>query len=212
MIRHHLTEALLLAYSAGQLPEAHNLAIATHISLCDDCRAQVESYDALGGAVIDECASVSLAADSLTATLDRIRNGAPTQNDTPSTRGVFPAPLQDYVGGDLSAVRWRSIGGGVQQAILPTSKRATARLLRIPGGVAVPDHSHNGLELTLVLQGAFADEDGRFGRGDIEIADQNVTHTPTAEPGMDCICLAVTDAPLRFNSFIPRMLQPFLKI
>lgn len=212
MIRHHLNDSLLMAYSAGQLPEAHNLAIATHISLCDDCRARLESYDALGGAMIEGCAAVRLSDDSLTATLARIRDAAPTPRPTPAKRGVFPAPLQDYVGGDLSAVRWRSIGGGVQQAILPTSKGATARLLRIPGGTAVPDHSHGGLELTLVLQGAFADEDGRFARGDIEIADQDVTHTPTAEPGADCICLAVTDAPLRFNSLIPRLLQPFLKI
>ncbi|MGB1033531.1 MAG: transcriptional regulator, partial [Primorskyibacter sp.] len=27
-----------------------------------------------------------------------------------------------------------------------------------------------------------------------------------------CICLAVTDAPLRFTSFLPRLLQPFLRI
>lgn len=212
MIRHHLTESLLLAYSAGQLPEAHNLAIATHVSLCDDCRAQLESCDALGGAVLETCAPVNLAEDSLAATLARIRGAAPTRQTAPRVQGIFPAPLQDYVGGDLASVRWRSVGGGVQQAILPTSRGASARLLRIPGGKAVPDHGHRGLELTLVLQGAFSDEDGRFARGDIEIADQSVTHTPTAEPGPDCICLAVTDAPLRFNSLIPRMLQPFLKI
>lgn len=212
MIQHHLNDTLLMAYSAGQLPEAHNLAVATHISLCDDCRARMESFDAVGGSVIEGCEAVTLADDSLAATMARIRGAAPVQHTAPVKRGVFPAPLQDYVGGDLDAVRWRSIGGGVKQAILPTSKGASARLLRIPGGTAVPDHTHGGLELTLVLQGAFADEGGRFARGDIEIADQEVTHTPTAEAGQDCICLAVTDAPLQFNSLIPRLLQPFLKI
>ncbi|MCB1407317.1 MAG: ChrR family anti-sigma-E factor [Rhodobacteraceae bacterium] len=212
MIRHHLTDSLLMAYSAGQLPEAHNLAVATHVSLCDECRARMESFDTLGGAVIDSVEGVGLSDDSLAATLARIRDAAPPAQRAPRKRGVFPGPLQDYVGGDLDAVRWRSIGGGVQQAILPTTKQASARLLRIPGGTAVPDHGHRGLELTLVLQGAFSDEDGHFGRGDIEIADQQVNHTPTAEPGEDCICLAVTDAPLRFNSLIPRLLQPFVRI
>ncbi|MEQ8255670.1 MAG: transcriptional regulator, partial [Roseovarius confluentis] len=37
-------------------------------------------------------------------------------------------------------------------------------------------------------------------------------HTPVAEVGADCICLAVTDAPLRFRGFIPRIAQPFLRI
>ena len=52
-IKHHLNEELLMAYAAGSLPEAFNLMVATHVSLCDECRARVESYDALGGAVIE---------------------------------------------------------------------------------------------------------------------------------------------------------------
>ena len=100
----------------------------------------------------------------------------------------------------------------MKQAILPTSESASARLLFIPAGAAVPDHGHRGMELTLVLQGAFADETDRFARGDVEVADQDMEHMPVADIGADCICLAATDAPLRFTSLIPRLLQPFLKI
>ena len=101
---------------------------------------------------------------------------------------------------------------GVKQAILSTDKAATARLLYIPGGQSVPDHGHRGMELTLVLQGAFRDETDRFGPGDVEIASEDVEHTPVAENGEACICLAATDAPLRFRSLIPRLAQPFLRI
>ena len=101
---------------------------------------------------------------------------------------------------------------GVKQAILPTSKDAIARLLYIPAGSAVPDHGHHGTELTLVLQGAFADETDHFGPGDIEIANEDMHHTPVAAPGVDCICLAATDAPLKFKALMPRLAQPFLKI
>jgi putative transcriptional regulator len=120
---------------------------------------------------------------------------------------VFPTPLQDYVGGDLDAVEWRRIGGGVSQAVLETSDRATVRLLRIPAGVAVPDHGHRGMELTLVLQGAFRDDTDRFGPGDIEVANEEMVHQPVAEAGLDCICLSATDAPLRFSGILPRMAQ-----
>ena len=61
------------------------------------------------------------------------------------------------------------------------------------------------MELTLVLQGAFRDAEDRFGPGDVEIADEELEHTPVAEAGADCICLAATDAPLRFNRLIPRL-------
>jgi len=101
---------------------------------------------------------------------------------------------------------------GVRQAILPTSKAATARLLHIPAGAAVPDHGHRGTELTLVLQGAFVDQVSRFGPGAIEIVNEDLNHTPVADIGADCICLAATDAPLRFRALMPRLAQPFLRI
>jgi putative transcriptional regulator len=37
-------------------------------------------------------------------------------------------------------------------------------------------------------------------------------HTPVALAGQDCICLAATDAPLRFRGLIPRLAQPLLRI
>lgn len=216
MIRHHLNDALLMAYSAGQLPEAFNLIVATHVSMCDECRARLESFDAVGGALLEQPAGEPLpvlAADSLAATMARVRGAAPQPRPArPARRGLFPAPLAEYVGGDLDAVRWRPVGGGVKQAILPTARDASARLLYIPGGVAVPDHGHRGTELTLVLQGAFRDEFDRFGPGDIEIATEADVHTPVAEEGPPCICLATTDAPLRFKGLVPRLLQPFLRI
>jgi putative transcriptional regulator len=101
---------------------------------------------------------------------------------------------------------------GVRQAILSTDKAATARLLYIPAGAAVPDHGHHGNELTMVLQGGFSDEYDHFLRGDVEIADEDINHTPIADVGEDCICLAVTDAPLKFSGLMPRLLQPLLRI
>jgi len=213
MIRHHLSDALLLGYSAGQLPEAFNLIVAAHVAMCDECRARLAAHDSVGGALLEDCDSVPMAKDSLSATLARIKGHAPEARVKPApARGVLPAPLRDYVGGDLENVRWRAIGGGVKQAILPTTRAASARLLFIPGGVAVPDHGHRGTELTLVIRGAFRDETDRFGPGDIEIATEELEHTPVAEAGVDCICLAVTDAPLKFNAFMPRILQPFMRI
>ena len=51
-----------------------------------------------------------------------------------------------------------------------------------------------------------------FARGDIEDADEDLQHVPTATADADCICLAVTDAPLRFRSWLVRLVQPVLGI
>ena len=218
-IQHHLSDKLLMAYAAGTLPEAFGLVVATHVSICDECRARAASFDAVGGAVLDtDAAPVAMGANALATTMARIKAQASQPRYTPPATpaaqpcAVLPAPLRAYVGGGLDAVKWRSIGGGVRQAILPTSAQASARLLHIPAGMAVPDHGHRGLELTLVLQGAFSDSEDRFARGDVEIATEDLEHTPVAEPGLDCICLAATDAPLKFRTLIPRLAQPFLRI
>lgn len=212
-IKHHLSDALLMAYSAGSLPEAFSLAVAAHVTMCDECRARLGAFDTLGGALMDGCGNADLSDTAFEQTLARIDQGEPHEASPPApTTGVLPKPVRDYIGGDLDDVKWKSVGMGVKQAILPTSPDATARLLYIPAGAAVPDHGHRGTELTLVLQGAFCDEVDRFGPGDIEIADEELDHTPVAEVGADCICLAATDAPLRFRGVIPRIAQPFLRI
>lgn len=213
-IKHHLTDAILMAYSAGTLPEAFNLVVATHISMCDECRARMHEFDAVGGTVLDSAEEMAMSAGSFEATMALIADGDWSEPERPIRMddAVFPAPLQDYVGGDLSDVKWRKIGGGVSQAILETEGEATVRLLKIPGGVAVPDHGHRGTELTLVLQGAFKDETDRFGPGDVEVANEDLEHQPIAEEGLDCICLAATDAPLKFNALIPRIAQNFMRI
>ena len=216
-IKHHLTEPLLMGYAAGTLPEAFNLVVATHISMCDSCRAALAEYEAVGGEVLLGNDPVDVAEDALAATLAMIESGADVsavvkRAPPPSNKGIFPAPLRQYVDGDLDDVKWRKIGGGVSQMILETSKEASVRLLHIPAGTAVPEHGHRGTELTLVLQGAFVDETDRFGAGDVEVANEDLNHTPVAEDGVDCICLAATDAPLKFNSLMPRIAQKFVGI
>jgi putative transcriptional regulator len=213
-IKHHLTDAMLMGYAAGSLPEAFNLLVATHCSLCDECRARLMEFESLGGEVLDDQDCAEMSQGSLAATMALITDPSWGQVKPRAVRprGVFPSPLQDYVGGDLDSVRWTRLGGGVAQAILPTAHDASVRLLRIPGGVKVPDHGHRGTEMTLVLQGAYSDATDRFGPGDVEMADADMTHQPVAEPGVDCICLAATDAPLRFRGLIPRIAQGFLRI
>ena len=206
-VRHHLSEELLTAYAAGALPEAFALVVATHLSMCDECRAMAESLDGIGGTLIEALDGAAMDAGALEAVMARLdaAPAAPIRVD----RGVLPAPVRAYIGGDLDAVKWKPVGMGVKQAVLQTSDSAAARLLYIPAGAAMPEHSHRGMELTLVLQGAFEDDSDRFGPGDVEIADDEVDHTPVADVGADCICLAATEGRLRFKSWLPRLAQPF---
>ncbi len=212
-IKHLVPDTLLMAYSAGTLPEAYSLAVAAHVSMSDESRARLAAFDAIGGSLVETSESETMSAGNLEATMAKIDALNEQMIELPKAKkGVLPAPVQEYVGGDLDSVKWRPVGMGVKQAILPVSGDATARLLYIPAGGAMPDHGHRGMELTVVFQGAYSDEMERFGPGDIDVAGEDDDHTPVADIGADCICLTVTDAPLRFRSWLPRVLQPFFRI
>lgn len=210
-IRHSIPDDLLMGYAAGALPQAFDLVVATHVSLSDDARARLESFEAIGGTILENMDTVEIEQDSLEQTLARIGAMDPVEKPKRSG-GIFPTPLQRIVGGDLDSVTWKGLGMGAKHCVLQSGTEGTVRLLLIPAGQAMPKHSHRGMEMTLVLQGAFRDEDGLYARGDIEVADEDVDHAPVAEAGEDCICLVATDAKLRFNGILPRIAQPFLGI
>jgi putative transcriptional regulator len=46
---HHPGEATLLAYAAGGLGEGLSLVVASHLSFCPECRANVAAGEAVGG-------------------------------------------------------------------------------------------------------------------------------------------------------------------
>ncbi|SLN71863.1 Anti-sigma-E factor ChrR [Roseovarius albus] len=209
VITHHIPDHILAAYAAGNLPHAFAIVVASHVSLCDECRVALEAHQTVGGAVMEGADSVAVSnalKDNLFAQLDEPFTPQPVFE----RKGVYPGPVVEALKG--KEPRWKKLGMGVRQDILAANDQGSVRLLYIPPGQAVPDHGHNGLELTLVLQGSFSDQTGRFGTGDVEVATEDLDHTPIADEGEPCICLAATDAPLRFNAWVPRLLQPIFRI
>ena len=217
-IDHHPSEALLLDYASGALGEGWSVAIATHLALCPTCRQVVRDMESIGAALMEglEPAPIS---GNIKPDMFNVPFAEQAEEETisvpieTSPTPVLPEPLRRYIGGDLDQVPWRRLGLGAYQCLLPTDEDETiVRLLRIPAGNLVPSHSHDGVELTLVLDGAFSDSTGRYVRGDLQEADGSLEHQPHAAVGADCICLVVTDAPLRFSSRAARIVQPFIGI
>jgi putative transcriptional regulator len=218
-IKFHVSNDILVSYSAGTLDEASSLLVATHLALCPHCRARNRSADSLGGYLLDSLEEVPVSSAMKDAVLTRVRSEPSVGvNEVESAcrtsrDAIIPDPLRSYLGGDLEELHWRRLAPRVQQIAVPTADgRSKARLLRFQSGLTVPSHGHNGRELTLVLAGSLCDRDSILYRGDIAETDERTEHQPFAGPDEDCICLAVTDAPLRFKSRMARLLQPFLGI
>ncbi len=217
MPQHHPADDLLIAYAAGSQEEPLALVVATHLALCARCRSEVERLEELGGVLLDEQEPEALGESSLEHVLARLDEAAPEE---PTQRAAatapadprLPRPLRDYLGAGLERLDWTSYRGLEKVELLPEAHGFRTRLMRIKSGTAMPAHTHEGSELTLVLAGGFSDEHGHFLRGDLAEADASVDHRPVADPGEDCLCLAVTDAPLRLTGPFGRLLNPFLHI
>jgi putative transcriptional regulator len=199
-VRHHPGQELLLDYASGAADEGLALVVATHLCFCAECRRTVALAEAAGGALLEETAPLKEGAlDAVLARLDE--PAAPPPTPVPGT----PSPLWPYLANGLAGVRWRGMGQHLAFANLFRRGRTRVRLLKGAPGADTGIHGHGGLEYTLVLAGGFTDETGSYGPGDLQVATADTVHNPIADPGEDCINLAVTTAPLRFNGLVPRL-------
>ena len=209
----HPGPELLMDYASGALPEPVALLVASHVSLCRECQGEVERLEALGGALFDTLPAEPLGDAALDRALARLE--LPEAPEAPPSRPAaggcndlrLPRPLRDYLSGDLDSLGWKVRGGVAEVELLKDYPGIRTRLLRIRAGTALPQHTHEGMEMTLLLAGGFSDETGHYLRGDVALADPSVDHRPVADPGEDCLCLAVTDAPLRLTGRFGRYLN-----
>ncbi len=217
-VRHHPSEALLLDYISGALGETWSLGIATHLALCPTCRRTADVFESIGGDMLETIDPTPLSGDTASKMMARLDGEDDTGvvHDVAPKRSVsrtLPQPLYDYLGKDLTDLKWQRLGMGAFQSLIDTPEHGvTARLLRIPAGRPVPEHTHRGLELTLILSGEFSDATGTYKRGDLQEADETLEHQPCAGADEDCICLAATEAPTKFKSLLGRILQPIVGI
>jgi putative transcriptional regulator len=212
MTEHRNVDDLLIAHAAGKLPEPVGLAVATHLALNPAARARYRRYEAVGGALLDQLEPAELAPDAwerLEAQLDDAALELDCRAVAADLR--LPQPLRDYVAGPLESLRWRNYGAAAEIELPIKAPGYRTTLIRVRAGRQVPQHTHEGSELTVVLDGAFHDETGHYGRGDLVIADSSLDHRPMADECRDCLCLAVTDAPLRLTGRFGRFLNPFIR-
>jgi putative transcriptional regulator len=213
-ITHHADDATLMSYAAGTLPEALSSVVASHVTLCSRCRAEVTLMEKLGAVILTQLPSAALLSapprapdrditltdegDHVLAAIDR--------------SGDIPAPLSRLVGSDLSSIQWKRLGFGMWHVPLPLSagSKGDLRLFKVAPGQAMPEHGHGGSELSLILAGSYTDSIGRFGVGDVADLDDEVEHRPLADRTTGCICVIASAEKAKFKGLFARMVQPFV--
>jgi putative transcriptional regulator len=202
MVREHIDtiDSLLARYVAGTLPTPARVLVEAHLELKPDNRIKVANLEAMAGLELLNIDPVAL--DDRDAMLESVLGSSLPGATRPvlnANERVFPKALYDFVGFDAGDVPWRTKMPGFKEYELGDIEGCHVNLFWIKPGRTVPAHTHEGSELSLVLDGAFSDARGHYGRGDISVADDSVDHRPSADTGRPCIGFAVMDAPLKLT-------------
>lgn len=204
----HPIDALMAHYASGQLSPALHGLVAAHLAIKPDNRGFVGALEALSARELETTAPTAIRnRDSRLASIFEMSSESIARK--PQTDAIIPAPLADFIGYRLDAVPWRTVLPGIREFQVPQADKTSgeASLLWIKPGRIMPSHTHDGAEVTLVLKGGFSDASGHYRRGDIAFADSDVDHRPRADEDEDCVCFAVTDAPLRLTGPFGRIVQ-----
>ncbi|MEL7463728.1 MAG: ChrR family anti-sigma-E factor [Pseudomonadota bacterium] len=202
----HPTDALLAQYAAGDMPEGASLAIAAHLNFCPVCRAKVAEYEAMfGGVMAAEPQMAEAPPAELLDRLDEVED-APTRI---VAQGPLPRALANHIGMDFDSIPWKFRLPGVMEYEFIDANGEKASLLKVRPGAAVPQHTHEAEELTVVFDGLLEDGGARYGIGDFAMADQSVDHQPQAGGDRTCVCLAVVTGGLTFTGRFSRALNLF---
>ncbi len=193
-------DQLLAHYVAGNLPAPLSALVGSHIEIKEEGRRIADSFEMLAGR---ELAAINpQVLSNRDGMLDAIFSSAAPQNVTRSdapTCPVFPRSLIEYTGHTAETIPWRNKLPGLKEFRIAQTPGFEAHVYWIRAGRAMPHHTHGGSEMTLVLDGGFADGIGHYQRGDVAAADETVDHRPVADLDGPCICFAVTTAPLKMT-------------
>ncbi|MBS4696407.1 cupin domain-containing protein [Aeromonas allosaccharophila] len=222
MIKAHPTDPMLRAFAADELPLPLAVGLSAHCELCPDCAARLKTFEeelaqqylassaehelaprddvALDAGFDAMLADILAQPEPVAAPVIDLPRAQPGELEVAGHAYRLPRVLARY-----RSPRWRHIGAIRQQSLPLDEMGARASLLHIEAGGRIPEHTHQGYELTLLLAGTIEDGDTLYKAGDFIWRDASHSHSPHTPDG--CLCYTVQDAPVQFTKGLSRLLN-----
>ena len=221
MIKHHPTFELLQAFVNGELPASLSAGIAIHADMCEACQDKIahmteqvasntfeETF--LDRFIVDEKDDIE---DIDSMNFDAMINGMTESDET----YIAVAPIEQTMSfkgekyvlptvlNRMSLGKTSNIGKLARSRVQLNEGEIHTSLLHIEPGGGVPEHTHKGFELTVLLSGSFHDEHGEYVKGDFIMLDAAHQHNPISTNG--CLCYTVANDALHFTQGINKLLN-----
>ncbi len=201
---------LLARFASGGTTPGLALLVSAHLERSARSRASLAEFDALGGALMADGERAPMSVDALDRTLARLDDEPASAAPARELRfepGPLPRAVIDAVGTDFADIPWRRRLPGLADHQLDGFGTESVSLIRGRPGARIPQHTHEGREVTLVLTGALEDDGRVFHQGDITVNDETHDHCPRIVGEEVCHCLVVMSGSLRFTGVFSRALN-----
>ncbi|MFT6269752.1 MAG: putative transcriptional regulator [Alphaproteobacteria bacterium] len=221
MIKFHPNDSTLTSFVEGILPSTEALLVSAHCDMCTACLDKTRTFtDSIASRVFcDGDTNTNILREYVSMfesiTHDRTLLDASfisENNRSIEVEGrefILPATLSrfaDRIG------EWSCLVGKLWQAPVDIGGGCLAQFIYMEKGGSVPEHTHRGNELTLVINGRFADGTRHYQSGDFIALNHEHTHTPCSDAYEGCLVLTILDKPLHFTSGWAKLINPLSQL
>lgn len=166
-------------YALGALSLWEARAFEEHLEDCEDCRAELQSFEETTFALALAAPEAQPPARLREALLSRVaeEGRAPSK----ALRQTPPALLTLRA----NEGRWQAAGKGIEvkQLFVDPRSKAVTTLVRMQPGTRIPTHRHRGIEQCYVIKGDFHADNESLGPGDFHCAPAGSIHEPVYTRG-----------------------------
>ncbi len=218
-------DMLLMNYAAGRLCQEESLIVAAAVALNSEARRKVARFESMGAKLMCAEDPTQVSASCLSSIMRKIEQKKAEAREavTVVAEQKMPTPeglnIPDVIYTMISSVCGHRMSDWTRAAsntavielhmLEPKPEPKRLRIMKIAPHQETERHRHIGAEVTLVLHGSYTDGIGRYAKGDIiVINDARIEHKPVAEEE-GCVCLILTESPVRFMNPMSRILHTF---
>jgi len=221
MIKHHPKFELIQNFVNGELPASIAAAIAIHAEMCPICQQKIAQLteqvaelsfeqEFLHKFIVDDGEDLNALADDnfdqmisdITALEKKeVKVLSPVSTTFKGQTYQLPKVLSN-----MEMTNNVSLGKISRSRIQLEEGEVHTSLLHIEPGGGIPEHTHKGFEITVLLDGSFSDDEGEYHKGDFIMLDGRDHHQPVSAEG--CLCYTVANDALHFTQGINKLLNP----
>lgn len=217
MISFHPKFVDLQRFSAGNCEPAKALMISAHVDMCPQCQHDCIEIQA-------ELAKELFALQTTITPLDSqylemmsnitdlpishtlVTEASHTSIELDGKFFELPRALRRHA---KNTGNWSRLVGKLWQAPVDLGDIGNANFMYMEKGGRVPEHTHKGTEMTLVIDGQYGDGIAEYECGDFTLMNNQHKHLPHSEADDGCLVFTIVDQPLHFTAGIARLLNPF---